>query len=216
MRTATVRLDPGDGGLHPADAAIAAHPDVEREAIDQLTELDDGTGVLLSRLRGETGVVESALADVPDVLDVNVAAGSESVSVHLHFVATAPVDALLELRRRHELVIRTPMKWRSDGSLEVTAVGPDRTLTQAVDRIPDAIDVELMAIREYDPAADRVESLLTDRQREVLDAAMEVGYYDVPRQGTQADVAESVGLAPATAGEHLRRIECSVLRAFWE
>ena len=50
----------------------------------------------------------------------------------------------------------------------------------------------------------------------MLDAALSVGYYEEPRRGTQADVAEAVGLAPATVGEHLRRVEEMVLRSLRE
>ncbi|PSP96623.1 hypothetical protein BRC84_01505 [Halobacteriales archaeon QS_1_68_44] len=78
------------------------------------------------------------------------------------------------------------------------------------------LGVELVEIGEYDPAARGPEALLTDRQLEVLDAAIGVGYYEEPREGTQADVAERVDIAPATVGEHLRRVEGTVLRALRE
>ena len=82
--------------------------------------------------------------------------------------------------------------------------------------MPDSIGVELVEIGEYDPAARGPKALLTDRQLEVLDAAIEAGYYEEPRKGTQADVAERVDVAPATVGEHLRRVEGTVLRALRE
>ena len=49
----------------------------------------------------------------------------------------------------------------------------------------------------------------------MLDAALSVGCYGEPRRGTQADVA-AVGLAPATVGEHLRRVGEMVLRSLRE
>ena len=53
---------------------------------------------------------------------------------------------------------------------------------------------------------------LTDRQREILAAAVEVGYYEVPRQASHEDIADHLGIAPATVGEHLRKIESTVLK----
>ena len=52
MRTAILRLVPPDGGLHPADGEVAAHASLEPEAIDLINVLDDGTGVVLCRIRG--------------------------------------------------------------------------------------------------------------------------------------------------------------------
>jgi hypothetical protein len=216
MRTATVRLSPYGPGLHPVDAEVAAHPDLEREAIDHITGLADDTGVVLCRLRGDTATVRAVLSDSSGVLDHHVTAAGETVSVYVHFEPTETAEALLELRRAHELVVRTPIRWLADGRLEVTAVGDEATLQSAVGGLPSAVGVELVELRAYEPDADRPETLLTDRQLEVLDAALAVGYYEEPRRGTQADVADAVGLAPATVGEHLRRIEGTVLRSLRE
>ena len=216
MRTATVRLSPPGAGLHPADAEVAARSDVEREAIDHVTGLADGTGVVLCRLRGNAGAVGAALNGTESVLDHHVTVTDRTVYAYVHFVPTEAAEALLELRRTHEVVVRTPVRWLADGRLEVSAVGDDRALQSAVAEVPDGVGVELVEIGEYDPAARGPEALLTDRQLEVLDAAIGVGYYEEPREGTQADVAERVDIAPATVGEHLRRVEGTVLRALRE
>lgn len=216
MRTATVRLSPPGRGLHPADAAVAARSGLERVAIDHIMGLADGAGVARCRLRGDAETVDDVLTDTEGVLDHNVTDTDGTLYVYVHFVPTETAETLLELRRAHELVVRTPIRWLADGRLEVSAVGDDRTLQAAVEDLPEAVDVELVELTEYDPASERPEALLTDRQLEVLDAALEVGYYEEPRRGTQADVAEAVGLAPATVGEHLRRIEGTVLRSLRE
>jgi predicted DNA binding protein len=56
---------------------------------------------------------------------------------------------------------------------------------------------------------------LTDRQREAVRAAVEAGYYAVPREASLADVAEAIGCAESTASEHLRRAEAAVMRRLW-
>jgi len=211
MRTATIRLSPPEEGLHPAEREVAARPNVELEVIDHLTGLADGTAVLLCRLRGDRSAVEDALTAATGIVDHHLTAVDRTVYAHVHFEPTETARALLELRRSHELVVETPIRWRFDGR-----VGDHATLQAAVADLPEALGVELVEIGAYEPAADRAESLLTDRQLEVLDAALAVGYYEEPREGTQADVAEVVGLAPATVGEHLRRIEGKVLRAVRE
>jgi len=46
---------------------------------------------------------------------------------------------------------------------------------------------------------------LTDRQRAALDTALDLGYYDVPRAASVADVAVELDCATSTAGELLRK-----------
>lgn len=54
---------------------------------------------------------------------------------------------------------------------------------------------------------------LTARQREVLDVAIEDGYYELPRDVTTADVADRVGIERRTAEDHLRRAERKLVEA---
>lgn len=51
------------------------------------------------------------------------------------------------------------------------------------------------------PTDERLVDRLTARQQEVLAVAVERGYYDDPRGATHADIADELGLAPATVGE---------------
>ncbi|MFC6732033.1 helix-turn-helix domain-containing protein [Haladaptatus sp. GCM10025893] len=52
---------------------------------------------------------------------------------------------------------------------------------------------------------------LTSRQREVLDVALDLGYYENPRAATHADIAAEFDCAAGTVGEHLRKAEGAVL-----
>jgi predicted DNA binding protein len=49
------------------------------------------------------------------------------------------------------------------------------------------------------------DSLVTDRQREVLEAAVREGYFAVPRECTLAELAEQIGIDKSTASTILRR-----------
>ena len=50
----------------------------------------------------------------------------------------------------------------------------------------------------------------TRRQLEVLQTAYEMGFYDVPREATIADVADEIGLDGGTVSEHLQRAERNI------
>ena len=58
------------------------------------------------------------------------------------------------------------------------------------------------------------ETLLTDRQRELLDTAVREGYFEVPRECTLADLAGSVGVDKSTASTVLRRGEARLVKWF--
>jgi predicted DNA binding protein len=57
----------------------------------------------------------------------------------------------------------------------------------------------------------RVLNELTERQREVLAIAIELGYYQPKKETSVAAIAETVGIAPTTAWEHLVRAESKVM-----
>ena len=78
-------------------------------------------------------------------------------------------------------------------------------------------DATLIAKREHNvpassvqnrvaPPAESLESL-TDRQRDVLEAAYRSGYFRWPRDVTAEEVAESLGISSPTLHKHLRRAE---------
>ncbi|SDJ96986.1 helix-turn-helix domain-containing protein [Natronorubrum texcoconense] len=57
-------------------------------------------------------------------------------------------------------------------------------------------------------------TLLTDRQRELLEAAVREGYFEVPRECTLAELAETLGIDKATASTTLRRGEAALIKWF--
>lgn len=69
-------------------------------------------------------------------------------------------------------------------------------------------------VREID--ASQADRLLTNRQQEVLIAAVEAGYYRAPRESTLGDVAETLGVANATCSDVLHRAEGHIIHWFVE
>jgi len=57
---------------------------------------------------------------------------------------------------------------------------------------------------------------LTDRQREVVEAAFEAGYYDWPREATGGEVAAELGISSATFSEHVHAAERKLLTVVFE
>lgn len=212
MRYATVVLRPVEGALHPADRAVAEDPDTRREAIYHLNRLTDGTGVMLYHVRGDRDRAADILADQPDVLDWDIAEMDDGLHVYIHLEPDRTLRTLLELVHEYELVLDMPIECVQGGGLKASAVGEDAVFQEVIEEIPDEIHVELVEMGDYQRGRQQLTSLLTDRQREILDVAVSAGYYEEPRQVTYEDIADRLDLSPATIGEHLRKIEGKVLR----
>lgn len=55
-------------------------------------------------------------------------------------------------------------------------------------------------------------SLLSERQCAAVNVALELGYYESPRNVTHADIADRLGCAPNTVTEHLQKAEAKLVR----
>lgn len=67
--------------------------------------------------------------------------------------------------------------------------------------------------REFQQA---IEEGLTDRQKEVLAAAHEAGYYAWPRETSGEELADELGIAPPTFHQHLRNAEQKIITMVFE
>ena len=70
--------------------------------------------------------------------------------------------------------------------------------------------------RPQDPMIDIRKSLseeLTDRQQAALEAAYHQGYFEWPRDTNGQEMADSLGIAPPTFSQHLRRAEKAVVES---
>jgi predicted DNA binding protein len=150
----------------------------------------------------------SLLGTESHVIDYIVSGDDRWMSVS-QFETTDTVRQILERRRNSDIVVETPIQINANGSLRVTYLGSESELQSLFQQVSTDTDLsfEVLETGTYEPDDASLTRLLTARQQEVLEAAVRVGYYSAPRDGTHQDVAEDVGIAPTTAGEHLRKIE---------
>jgi predicted DNA binding protein len=209
MRYATVGIA-DEGGLQPADAALTAEPTVTRDAIHQINLLSDGNCVSLYGVRGNLQQAADILADQDDVIAHDVSGDREGLA-YIHVRPTETVHRLLSIVQDNEIVLKTPIDCIAEGGVQVTLVGDDEVIQRVVGEVPDALRLHLEGIGDYHPDSEQLLSVLTERQQEILEAAVESGYYREPREATHEDVARSVGVSAGTVGEHLRKVEGKVL-----
>lgn len=214
MRYFDFTLTPEDGAIHPVDAVIAEHPEVTREALMHVNALDDGTGVMLYRLRGKSEDLIARLDDHEgvlawDVLDVH----GDVFHLYVHVEPGEPAGSLIMTIQKYALMIDTPLEFTDRGGLRTTVVGTHEMLQQVAEEMSDDVRLNVEQVGEYDPDRRDLLSVLTDRQLEVFRTAVEQGYYEIPRRTTHEDIAEALDCAPSTVDEHLRKAESRVLSA---
>ena len=107
-----------------------------------------------------------------------------------------------------------------NGQMSYDLLVEDRdSITDAVSLLREFGSVEVERItKDFStfvvPSVTEWQSLLQSipsRQRQLLNAAMEEGYYEMPREITLEDLADEVGVAKTTASQHLRKAEQRVM-----
>lgn len=192
--------------------------------------LDDGTLATLFRVTAPRGPYLERLRAVdsierfevgppdgppPDGGGTDGTDGSvETFHLRAHETLDGPLDAFLGAFLETEFLSVPPVVYRPEGRLSFGVVGPADQLRDALAALPDPIDADVDRIGSYAGGRRLAGVEVTDRQREALRAARRVGYYDVPRTGSVADVADAIGCSSSTAGTHLRKAEATLVDAY--
>lgn len=207
MRTATLSISLPTG-IWVGDVS-RAHPDATFRVFSAVAR-EDGTGSALVRLSGP---------DLPSVLaEMDDHAGIEDlrlVQVHdgcaaVQLVTTTPL--LILSKRRSERPLELSVRVR-DGTATVDVTGPHSSLSAFTEQLSTfGLEVKVEAV--YEPTHER--DLLSERQGEVLETAIEHGYYDTPRESTLTEIAAELGIAKSTCSETLHRAEERIVKRFAE
>lgn len=97
------------------------------------------------------------------------------------------------------------------GGVDLAVIGSQETISESVAAASDAgMDLLLERLTEFEGDATALDAL-TGRQREIVETAYSMGYYDVPRQASSETIAEEVDLDPSTVAEHLQRAERNLM-----
>jgi predicted DNA binding protein len=206
----TLRLP--DDLLHPM-AAFVRHEDVVRyeELLTWRVRPDEDIEYELFYVEADPPAYREAVAEVETIVDYRVAPIDDS-SLHLWVCeetlpqVTAWRNAFLD----RQLVVVPPVRFDDEAVMGMTIVGDGPDIQAVLDAMPAAVDVTVTEIGTYDRRGGTLAAALTDPQLEALATALSMGYYDVPRGATLADVASALGVAESSASEVIRRAERAV------
>lgn len=137
---------------------------------------------------------------------------SESEDTHLYVIAFSVPEISDSLADHVADLIGTCDPDVNEDGASMSLVGTQETIAGALDGYAkEGVTPDLRKLGEYRGPEQPLDEL-TDRQREVIQTAWEMGYYEVPRDVSTADVAAELDIDPSTVAEHIQRAERNLLR----
>ena len=215
MKHVRVRITAGgrEAEIHPMYDVWANAPFVERATALQWNYTGDTLGILHYAV-GDADAFESAVSGIQQVIDYElVRADEDTFYVYVEDATTDALGDLFEPITRSGLVVVPPIAYHEDGTVTFSLFGPSAEIQAAIETVPAPVDVTIEEVGGLEATAATVETRLSERQRDAIEAAIELGYYEVPRDATQAEVATAIDCAPSTAAEHLRKAESKLVSA---
>ncbi|WP_185977311.1 helix-turn-helix domain-containing protein [Haloglomus irregulare] len=209
MQAARIALEIPAEHLHPMHQFVCESPAIDRETILE-RDASGETTTLLLHVAGDRQRYERTIDGVPEVAEWTTTAAQEGFYVYVRTELRTREQQYRQALDRDAVLVVPPVELRSDRTVRQTMVGHSDALSAAIDALPDTVDVEVLRTGTYDRASG---AQVSERQREALAAAWDVGYYEVPREGDIEAVAGELDCASSTASDLLRRAERRVVAA---
>lgn len=207
MRSVRIELAYSAATIPPLHEAFCESPDLDRELILG-GQTVDGVETITSFVVGDPAAYEAVLADRESVLEYELTPAEDGFFLYLRRELGPGGTSLLDSLSRETVVVVPPIEVRSDRTIRMTLVGHPDDLGAVVEATPEGIDLR---VRRVGGALPGGPSPLTERQREALSAARELGYYEVPRRNGVEAVADELDCAVSTASGLLRRGEARLV-----
>ena len=198
---------------NPMHQFVVEHDGYEASYLLRGNNINDDRHTMLFYVDGHPiGPYREALEATENVLEYAISAcPDESFYLYVRDQFSETGRGIVDAVTAAGLVGVSPVAFWADGTMELTLVGPGETVQRALEAVPEDIAVDVRKVGEYASHRFEPSAALTDRQFEAVAAAVDCGYYESPREGSTAEVAERLDCSPGTAAEHLRKAEARVM-----
>ena len=213
MKYLQLLLGQSDEIIHPMHEFVAGRDEYSSYRLLQWNPAVGETNTMIFYAEGPPDPYESALEDVNSILDHEIVPAEENAFyLYVRERLDAGAQRLTDAFTHGSLVVMPPIEFRSDRRIGLTVVGTASSLQRALDEAPASVDVDVQRVGQYNASRMNAANALSKRQSEAVTVALEVGYYETPREAGVADVAVHLDCAPGTAAEHLRKAEAALVR----
>jgi predicted DNA binding protein len=202
------------GVMHPMHRFIDESDAIDRDVLvhGQTVGKQD---TFLFYVEGQREPYENALRAADQITDFEITdVDAEGFYCFLTQTRNTMDEAIFETFYRTGVIVTPPIEFLPDGIAKVTVIGKPDALQSTIDDIPTAIEATIDRIGEYNWDQALFDPGLTDRQQQVVEAAVNSGYYSVPRENGIEAVAENLDCSTSTAGEHLRKAESRLAQEY--
>ncbi|MCX2819697.1 helix-turn-helix domain-containing protein [Haladaptatus sp. F3-133] len=195
----------------PDDAWVSdvskSYPDAVFRVLSAFASEGRGVGIVEVEADGRIEEITDEISEHDAIAEIQLL-WSEGNEALVEFETGKPM--MLLAARRSGIPVRMPFEIRDGtGNWELTT---SRERLSELDSVFDTMGIsyELEYVHEV-----RSEEFLTDKQRNVMETALYMGYYDTPRESSLSEVAEEIGIAKSTCSEILHRAEEKIVKEFF-
>jgi len=209
MRTLTLEIEPSET-VKEGFAEIFVH--VRSYEILETLKMDYQEGICIE-------ILEFTLNKGTSIHDIRTIGNMEILSVlksienkHTCLVRYKEPEKAREQFRESDLgLIHTIPTIISPEKFIISMTGERKNLSGFVEMMKNAGTIQKMAIRRAAYHKADILAVLTDKQREVMVAAFQSGYYDYPRKISSKSLCKKVNISKPTLLQHMRKAEGRIL-----
>ncbi|WP_435183524.1 helix-turn-helix domain-containing protein [Halobellus sp. EA9] len=212
MKQVQFSIEYPDRLRHPLHRAVVDDGSVSRAELLMWSPTADATTLLW--FDADPDAVRAVLSAIESLAERSLVRDGGGTYAFLSQAAYEFPDPVLEVVADAAVIFVPPVVFSSSGPVNFEAVGEAPALSDLRESLSALGAIEIERVRPF--ARSSSPSRLTERQAAALDAAVSVGYYEVPRTGSIEDVAAALDCATSTAGELVRKAESAVLREYAE
>ncbi|MEW6222901.1 MAG: helix-turn-helix domain-containing protein [Candidatus Hadarchaeota archaeon] len=153
---------------------------------------------------GDINIVLKEIKKHPSLVELNLLERTENSAV----INTKTKDPwLLSAMMKSEVILKPPVKVK-EGTAEWVVLSTRKKLSALVKMLDEkGVEYRIKSIDKY-----HEEPVLTRRQAEILNLAIESGYYETPRKVTLEQLARKAGVVKSTLSEVLRAAENKLVK----